>query len=196
VKSVLPLLVLTASACAQPWTPLFDGRSLNGWETSGKARWTVEKGVLIGRQAEDGSAGDLFSKERFTNFEVEAEWSMKWPANSGFWFKYQGPGTGCQADFLDQKGEPGILSGSIYCIGPKFVAENRNSKTVNKDGWNRLRMVVRGDKVQVWMNGAQVADATITVFPGPGQVGLQVHPGKDFEGMEIRLRSARLRRLP
>ena len=195
MKFGLLFLLIVSSSGAQSWTDLFDGRSLNGWETTGKARWTVENGVLVGRQGEDGSAGDLFSKERFTNFELEAEWSMKWPGNSGFWFKYQGPGTGCQADFLDQPDEAGILSGSVYCIGPKFVATNRDPKTVNKTGWNRLRMRVSGDKVQVWMNGSQVAGGTVTVFPGAGQVGLQVHPGKIFEGMEIRLRKARIRRL-
>lgn len=195
MKFGLLFLLIASCSWAQSWTDLFDGRSLNGWETTGKARWSVESGVLVGRQGEDGSAGDLFSKERFTNFELEAEWSMKWPGNSGFWFKYQGPGTGCQADFLDQPDEAGILSGSVYCIGPKFVATNRDPKTVNKNGWNRLRMRVSGDKVQVWMNGSQVADAAVSVFPGAGQVGLQVHPGKIFEGMEIRLRKARIRRL-
>jgi len=196
VKFGLLLLLIAASSWAQTWTPLFDGRSLNGWEATGKARWTVEKGILVGRQGEDGSAGDLFSKERFTNFELEAQWSMKWPANSGFWFKYQGPGTGCQADFLDQPDEPGILSGSIYCIGPKFVATNRDAKTVNKTGWNQLRMRVSGESVQVWMNGSLVASGPVGVFPGAGQVGLQVHPGKAYEGMEIRLRKAGIRRLP
>jgi hypothetical protein len=196
VKSGPLILLLAASAWAQQWTPLFDGRSLHGWEATGKARWTVEKGVLFGRQGEGGAAGDLFSKERFANFELEAEWSMKWPGNSGFWFKYQGPATGCQADFLDQADQPGILSGSIYCMGLQFVAVNRDPKTVRKDGWNRLRMRVEGDRAQVWMNGSPVADGRVNVFPGPGQVGLQVHPGKAFDGMEIRLRKARIRRLP
>jgi hypothetical protein len=196
VKSAALLFAMAASACAQPWTPLFEGRSLDAWETSGKARWTVENGILVGRQGEDGSPGDLFSRDRFTNFEVQAEWSMKWPANSGFWFKYQGPGTGCQADFLDQQDQPATYSGSVYCIGPKFVASNRDPKTVRKDGWNSLRMIVQGSTVRVWMNGTLVSEGIVSVFPGPGKVGLQVHPGKDFEGMEIRLRSARIRRLP
>ncbi|HBY62912.1 MAG TPA: hypothetical protein DEH78_24075 [Solibacterales bacterium] len=181
---------------AQQWTPLFDGRSLNGWQTPGKARWSVEDGVLIGRQGPNGEPGDLLSNERYTNFELEAEWSMKWPANSGLWFKYQGPRTGCQADFLDQPDEPGVLSGSVYCIGPKFIAQNRDPKTIHKEGWNQLRLRVEGERVQVWMNGRSVAEGTVAVFPGPGQVGLQVHAGKQFEGMEIRMRSARIRRLP
>ena len=67
---------------------------------------------------------------------------------------------------------------------------------MNKTGWNRLRMRVSGEKVQVWMNGSLVASGAVNVFPGAGQVGLQVHPGKAYEGMEIRLRNARIRRLP
>jgi hypothetical protein len=190
------LLILAASAAAQSWSPLFDGTSLAGWEPRGNAAWSVEKGELVGRQGANGAPGDLFTTGKYANFELEAEWSMKWPGNSGLWFKYQGPRTGCQADFLDQPTEPGILSGSIYCMGRKFIAENRDPKTVKKTGWNRLRMKIEGDHVQIWLNGALVANATADVFPGPGQLGLQVHAGKEFEGMEIRLRNARIRRLP
>lgn len=200
MRSAILAAWLSVCACscalAQPWTTLFDGKNIDAWETPGKAKWTIENGVLVGRQGENASGGDLLSKEKYENFEAEAEWMMKWPSNSGWWFKYQGPGTGCQADFLDQKDEPGVLSGTIYCIGPKFIAQNRDAKTVNHDGWNKLRIKVEGEKVQVWMNGHTVASGNVKVYPGPGQVGLQVHPGKDYIGMEIRLRSARIRRLP
>jgi hypothetical protein len=67
---------------------------------------------------------------------------------------------------------------------------------VNKTGWNQLRMRVSGENVQAWMNGSLVASGPVGVFPGAGQVGLQVHPGKAYEGMEIRLRKAGIRRLP
>jgi len=192
-------LLLSASALLgqqAKWTPLFDGKSLHGWETRGKAAWTVEGGELVGRQGEGGAPGDLFTLERFTNFELEAAWRMKWPGNSGFWFKYQGPSTGCQADFLDEPAYPGVLSGSIYCMGLKFIAENRAPETVRKGEWNTLRVRVEGDRAQVWMNGKLVADGRANVFPGPGQLGVQVHAGKQFEGMEIRLRDVKVRRLP
>ena len=194
-------IVVTAITAAQPkakpgaWLPLFDGKSLTGWEAKGNASWTVENGAIVGRQGPSGEPGDLFTTARFADFELEAEWSMNWPGNSGFWFKYQGPRTGCQADFLDQPSEPGILSGSIYCMGKKFIAINRDPATINKDGWNRLRMKIEKDRAQVWMNGKLVADGAADVFPGPGQLGIQAHAGKEFANMEIRLRNVRVRRL-
>ncbi len=191
------LLLLAALALsAGDWVSLFDGKSLAGWEPRGKALWSIENGELVGRQGPAGEPGDLFTAARYADFELEAEWKMRWPGNSGFWFKYQGPKTGCQADFLDQPSEAGILSGSVYCMGLKFVAVNRDPKTVRKDGWNRLRIRMEGDRVQVWMNGTRVVDGAANVFPGPGQLGLQVHAGAAFQNMEIRVRNARLRRLP
>jgi hypothetical protein len=153
-----------------------------------------ENSELVGRQGPAGEPGDLFTAARYADFELEAEWKMRWPGNSGFWFKYQGPRTGCQADFLDQPSEPGILSGSVYCMGLKFVAVNRDPKTVRKEAWNRLRIRMEGDRVQVWMNGARVVNGTANIFPGPGQLGLQVHAGEAFQNMEIRVRNARFRR--
>lgn len=192
---ILALAVLLTPAPAEVWINLFDGKTLNGWEPSGKARWVVKDGVMVGRQGEGGTAGDLFTTELFDSFEVQAEWSMNWPGNSGLWFKYQGPGTGCQADILDEPAEAGILSGSIYCMGKRFIAENRDPSTVDKSGWNLLRLRVQHDGVHVWMNGKLVATATADVFPGPGRLGIQVHPGKQFEAMEIRVRNIRVRRL-
>jgi hypothetical protein len=192
---ILALATLLAPAPSKDWTKLFDGKTLNGWETSGKARWVVEDGAIIGRQGEGGAAGDLFTTELYDSFEAEAEWTMHWPGNSGLWFKYQGPGTGCQADILDEPAEPGILSGSVYCMGKQFIAENRDPSSVHKSGWNLLRLRVQNDRVQVWMNGKLVAAATADVFPGPGKLGFQVHPGKQFEAMEIRIRNIRIRRL-
>ncbi len=155
----------------------------------------MEGGEIVGRQGPNGEPGDLWTDKKYTNFELEAEYKMKFPGNSGIWFRYQGPRTGCQADILDQPDEPGILSGSVYCIGPKFVAVNRDPKTVVKDGWNRVRIRVQGRKIEVEMNGKVAAVADTDVFLGPGLLGVQVHAGAQFAGMEIRLRNVKIREL-
>jgi hypothetical protein len=184
-----------AGAAAFQWITLIDAAGLKGWRAEGKADWKVDNGVLIGRQGPGGAAGDLFSEGEWADFELEAEWAMRFPGNSGIWFRVAGPKTGYQADFLDQPSHPGVLSGSLYCMGKAFIAENRDPATVNRDGWNRLRIRAVGGHIVIEQNGKKVVDVHDSTFRGPGRVGIQVHAGKQFEGMEVKVRNMRIRPL-
>lgn len=192
------LVVLSAAAALSAsdtgWIPLFDGKTLSGWKATGDAEWRVADATIIGRQGRNGAPGDLFTEAQWKDFEVEAEWRMTFPGNSGLWFRWAGPKTGCQADFLEN--EPafsGVLSGSVYCMGQQFVGVNRDPATVRRDGWNRLRVRVVGEEITVVLNGKEVVRTRSSSQTGPGSIGIQVHPGKQFEGMEVRVRNLRLR---
>lgn len=178
---------------AAAWKRVFDGKSLMGWRAEGNATWLVERGELVGRQGAGGAEGDLFTEATWTDFEFECEWRMRFPGNSGVWFRVMGPRTGYQVDFIDQPSHPGVLSGSVYCMGKAFIAENRNRASVHVDGWNMLRLRMKGDHIMVVQNGITVADVRDTAFSGPGSLGMQIHKGKAFDGMEVRLRGMRIR---
>jgi len=192
------LLALPGAAFAAPvkWISLFDGKTLDGWQPSGNATWTVDHGEIVGRQSPGALAGDLFTTRQWRDFEFECEWKMKWPGNSGIWFRYTGPKSAYQADILDEpKSYPDALSGSLYCMGKAFIAKNGDPSSVKKDSWNRFQIRAIGDRFTIIENGRQVVDVRDSTFPGPGSIGIQVHPGKQFEQMEIRVRKLRLRPL-
>ncbi|MBI4910376.1 MAG: DUF1080 domain-containing protein [Acidobacteria bacterium] len=192
---LLPVPVRAAGPPSGKWIPLVKGSTLNGWRAEGNATWSASNGVLIGRQGPAGAAGDLYSEAHYKDFELEVEWKMTWPGNSGVWFRVNGPRSGYQADFIDQSSHPGVLSGSLYCMGKAFIAENRDAATVHKDGWNKLRIHAEGDRYRIWLNGRQVVDKRDNAFPGAGSVGIQIHAGKAFDGMEVQLRNFRIRPL-
>jgi hypothetical protein len=52
---------------------------------------------------------------------------------------------------------------------------------------------VAGEEITVVLNGKEVVRTRTSSQPGPGSIGLQVHAGKQFEGMEVRVRNLRLR---
>lgn len=189
------ILMTGIAASGQAPIDLFDGKSLNGWHSTGSARWSAEGGELIGRQGAAGEAGDLFTNGKWANFDVELEWKMKFPGNSGIWFRYVSPKEAYQADIIDEPRYPGVYSGSLYCAGKMFIAENKDASTVSKDGWNRMRIRASGGEITIWQNGKEVIRTQDSTFGKPGSVGIQVHPGKDFDGMEIRVKNIRLRPL-
>ena len=190
---LLITLLLSKGAPAADWAPLFDGKTLKGWTQLGKADWTVRNGAITGRQGLGGEAGDLFTESRWTDLDLEAEWRMRFPGNSGIWFRWSGAKTGYQADFIEEPAYPGVLSGSLYCMGKAFIGENRDASSVNREGWNRIRIRAVQDHLVVEQNGRKVVDVRDGTFAGPGSVGIQVHAGKQYSGMEVQVRNIRLR---
>ena len=58
-----------ASGQAPGWTPLFNGRDLQGWDRIGDANWRIEEGTLVA----DRGNGFLVSRESYGDFRLRAE---------------------------------------------------------------------------------------------------------------------------
>jgi len=186
-------VMVSSALAAERWVSLFDGKSLAGWRAEGKAVWSAQGGAIVGRQGPGNSPGDLYTKKEWADFELECEFMVVWPANSGVWFRRSAAQPGYQADILDEKAYPDTFSGSLYAMGKGFIAKNSDPKSVRKDGWNRLRMSAIGEEIVIVLNGKTVVKARDNLFRKPGSIGIQVHPGEQYKSMEIRVRKIRLR---
>ena len=91
----LPLLALSAillgvpgRLAAQPWTPLFDGRTLAGWQGHGTPG-VVPEGwqVIDGAITRTGRGGDIETVADYENFELEFEWMVTPGGNSGVFYR-------------------------------------------------------------------------------------------------------------
>ena len=172
---------------------IFNGKDLAGWETSGGAKWVVEDGFLVGTQGDNYAHGDLFTKDTYKDFLLTTTYRVKWPCNTGIWFRYQSPSKTYQADILEYK-NPECYSGSLYCPGKMFIAMNKDKTLVDRDGWNTMKVRAEGDHIQIWLNGRQVADVhDDTTYSG--KIGFQVHPGEQFGPMKIIVREMLLKPL-
>lgn len=183
------------TACAAEakteWIPLFNGKSLDGWETEGDARWRVEDGCIIGEQGPDGAAGDLLTEKAYDDFQLRVVMRVEWPANTGIWFRYQSAGQAYQADVLEYE-EPLTYSGALYCTGKMFLAVNEDPGIVRKDDWNKFVIRAEGDHITIRLNGevtANVHDAT----SDSGKIGFQIHAGDAFNDMKIHVRETHIR---
>ena len=172
---------------------LFNGNDLTGWEATGKATWVVKDGAIVGTQGENNAPGDLFTKDSYKDFVLQVTYRVDWPCNSGVWFRYQSPDKAYQADVLEYK-DPECYSGTLYCPGKMFLAMNKDKTIINRDGWNTIKVEAKGDHVQIWLNGKQVADVHDKTADS-GKIGFQVHPGAEFGPMKIVVREVLLRPL-
>lgn len=169
---------------------LFNGKDLTGWEKVGDADWTVKDGIIIGKQNAQLKGGELLSTQEFHDFELTVDFKVKWPANSGVWFRYQNSNAAYQADILKYT-NPVCYSGSLYCLGKTFIALNTDPKIVKDDDWNTFVIRCQGDHITIGLNGKQVADVHDS-SSDRGKIGFQVHTGDELKGMAIMIRKAEL----
>ena len=171
------------------WTPLFNGKDLTGWKPEGTALWSVEDGCLLGTQT-DGKGGNLYTEKHYDNFECRFTYRVVWPANSGIWFRDK-----YQFDILKYK-NPLTYSGALYYPGcpTTFAFVNLDESIENRDGWNEGQVYANGDKFIHWLNGRKIGEATVNKI-AKGKVGVQVHPGAGFKGMQITIKSIEIRPL-
>ena len=174
--------------------PLFDGKTLDGWEATGAADWTVEEGVLIGKQGEGNTPGDLWTTETFGDFELQVTFKVVWPANSGLWFRSNPPDAlGYQVDILDLK-EYGCTVGTIYCDG--FLSQNLDESIVNLDDWNTITLKAVGYELNVDLNGHEVANVVDEQERfAEGKIGWQVHAGDQYADMRIMVKECKIKPL-
>jgi len=208
---ILHSLVSIGFAADEPWVPLFDGKSLDGWKVNGgTASYKVEDGEIVGTTVE-GSPNTFLCKGDYSDFVLELEVKCDPRLNSGVQvrshvYKKDDPepknsrragvvyGPQCEI----AKKETGT-AGRIYDEGRrgKWLDEIKpEAKEAFKDhGWNRYRIVVQGNRYRTWLNGVPASDLTDDVDKS-GFIGLQVHGIKKGEGpYEVRWRDVRIREL-
>ena len=190
--AIVVVAALAASAAAADgWTPVFNGKNLDGWDVVGNAKAEVVDGVLICAQ-KTPSGGNLLTKAKYDNFELRFTYKIVWPANSGVWFRYA-QGKGYQFDILKYK-KPVAYSGTLYCPGKLFLTRNLDEKLEKRDGWNDGQIYANGDHLILWLNGKKVGECRDTTHT-TGLIGFQIHGGGGFKNMKVMLKRMEIRTL-
>lgn len=88
---IVALLVLCAAAgigADGEWKSLFDGKTFEGWEPQAGKSFVIEDRCLKAI-AHPAISEDLFSKEKFGDFELEVDWKISPRGNSGIKYRIQ-----------------------------------------------------------------------------------------------------------
>jgi hypothetical protein len=144
---------------------LFDGKNLDAWE-GGKggapaAGWVIEADGSLHRKE---NAGDIVSKQSFANFEMEWEWKIGKGGNSGvkYWVNpIAKQNLGFEYQLIDDEGHADAKNGAkrqtaaIYDI--KGAGADKSVKPAGE--WNTSKLVVKGRKLEHWLNGKLAVEA-------------------------------------
>jgi hypothetical protein len=161
---------------ADGWKLLWDGKTTDGWRGARlknfpEKGWKIEDGVLKVMKSDGGEStngGDIVTIKKYKNFELSVDFKITKGANSGI--KYfvdtdlnQGEGSsiGCEFQILDDNEHPDAKKGvkgnrtlgSLYDIIPAPA-----NKPFRKNFYNNARIVVRGNKVEHYLNDEKIVE--------------------------------------
>lgn len=162
------------------FTPLFDGKSLAGWQlVNGHGPgYVVKDGVLV--CPADGG-GNLFTTKEYANFVFRFEFKSSPGGNNGVGIRAPLKGDaayqGMEIQILDHdhanykgKIKPSQRHGSVYDV---FAAEKEALKPAGE--WNSEEIRAEGSKIKVTLNGKVILDADLSTVTD--EAVLKKHPG-------------------
>lgn len=180
LTGLLTLACVAFAATEKGFTPLFDGKTLNGWKlVGGKGPgYVVEEGKIV--CPADGG-GNLFTEKEYDNFVLRFEFRLTEGANNGIGIRAPLEGDaaykGMEIQVLDDgapvyqgKLHPAQYHGSIYDVIP---AKQGFKKPTGE--WNREEISAKGRRITVTLNGHVIVDADLDSVKDPEV--LKRHPG-------------------
>lgn len=189
-QAVAVLVIVGAAAASggsptRAGEPLFDGRSLEGWEGDATV-WRVEDGQIVAGSLERRQEKNDFlaTTRRYGDFELRLKIRLAGRegfVNSGIQFRSERvPDShemiGYQADF------GAGYDGALYDESRRNrvlarPAPEELARALVPDGWNAYTIRAEGGRVRLWLNGIQTVDYTETDdgLPATGRIGLQIH---------------------
>lgn len=190
LTAVFLLPALAHAQTVEPgFSPLFDGKTLEGWNGNLK-HFRIENGAIVGGtlKAKIPNNEFLTYKKEFGNFELRLQFKLLGKgANAGIQVRSQRIPNhhemiGYQADLGDN------YWGALYdesrrrkvLAGPKKEVVE---KVLKREDWNDYTIRCEGKRIQLFINGQQTVDYTETdpKIDLTGLIGLQIHGGPPSE---------------
>ncbi|MFT4548023.1 MAG: hypothetical protein ACI8XO_000902 [Verrucomicrobiales bacterium] len=197
------------------WVSLFDGKSTDGWKNP--YEWGEVKVVDGEIHLTANKKFFLITEKTYADFVFEAEINLpEGKANSGFMFRcHVSPNkvSGYQAEV---DGSDRCWSGGLYDEGRrKWLNPGKDGQTnvvgkalskeeglahfakpevkgaLKRKGWNKYRIVCKGDHIQIFVNGVKTTDVHDTK-DAEGPIGIQHHGEK---GQTYKFRNLRIKEL-
>ena len=169
---------ISPNEAKEGWTLRWDVKTSEGWRGAKlnsfpEKGWKMENGILKVMKsggAESANGGDIVTTRQYKNFILKVDFKITEGANSGVKYfvnpdmnKGAGSAIGCEFQILDDDKHPdaklGVKGnrtlGSLYDLIPAPA-----DKPFNKKDFNTATIIVKGDRVEHWLNGVKLIEYT------------------------------------
>jgi hypothetical protein len=207
IAGLLCLTLIPAIAedktAADGFTPLFDGKTLNGWRNPYK--WGKSEVVDGEIHLTADKKFFLVTEKTYADFVFEGDVLLpKGTANSGFMFRAHAEPNKVFGYQSEVDGDPKRgWSGGLYDEGRRmwFISpikgnaeseaafRKRSGDTFKRDEWNTFRITCKGNKITIEVNGVVTTDIEDDK-DSSGVIGIQHHGEK---GQTYKFRNLRIK---
>jgi hypothetical protein len=163
-------LSVAASAQDAKWISIVDGKTMGDFGKVGAANWRIEDGALVADKLEGKDPSYLVTREKYKNFQIQAEFWADESVNSGIFVRCKSAtainAKDCyEVNIFDKRPDPTYGTGAIVDI----------AKAAGK--WNTFDITAKGDHLVVIFNGQKTVDVTDKQLPDAGPIALQYGSG-------------------
>jgi len=179
-----------AKADKEGFVPIFDGKTLTGWEEMPAAAtraWSVVDGVIVG-EGDKGRGYLVYQNKELADFELKFSYRFPGKGNSGVSVRARPDATGRRkfqsyhADLGDLGSGKQVLGAWDFHVpgrkehacfrGDRLVIDANDNPTVTKiegavteadivkDGWNAVHLIVKGNSFKFFINGKPASEFT------------------------------------
>ncbi len=184
MKTYAMMFLLVVSVILGRAEVLFDGKNIDKWVKMYDGEWSIENGVLIGKNGTNWSTNPeksgswLRTAKQYGDFVLELEFAINERGNSGIFFRSateKNPAfTGYEMQINDDHGRK-PTKGSSCGLYDVVAATQNMSKPAGE--WNKVKIAAKGQHIQVWVNGEKTVDIQ-GERATKGYIGLQNHDAK------------------
>jgi Domain of Unknown Function (DUF1080) len=158
------------------WRPIFDDKGHQGFRgllhnDFLNYGWNIVDHVLICpkdiKHMGMVTGGDIITAEQFWDFEFSFEWNLSVSGKTGVLYFATGTAQkpeGFTYQIIDDTHHPdGLKGGPIRRTGALLgiIPPSEDKKLNPPDQWNQGKIVVQGNHIEHWLNGAKVLDFTL-----------------------------------
>lgn len=183
---VLSLVCVTLAA--EERTSLFDGKTLKGW-TVLKCEAEVDNGEILIKAGN----GLVQTEQKYGDFVLEVEWKAlkKDGYDSGIYFRYDESMLSPKAPWPPRY-QANLRKGMEGDVAGIKGGKNEKRELIKADDWNKFKLTVKGDKVELEINGTPAWKGEGLQGPKEGFISLQAEvPG----GGQFRFRNLYITKL-
>ena len=174
-----------ASAKEPGFTPIFDGKTLKGWEPMPGGKWEVVDGAIVGTSPRsERRHGILLSDKEYSDFVVKVKFRVL-KGDSGFYFRSGRVKSAVSVNGFQVEVDTSQETGGLYETGGRAWVRKPSPEVVKKRAykhgeWTDLELSAIGRDVTVKINGVVSAELKNDRGRTKGYFGLQLHGGQDM----------------
>jgi hypothetical protein len=200
MKSFIPILaclaLISSTAAAADFVPLFNGKDMDGWHLrrkDGHNSWSVSDGVLKNTVNPGEHGTDLVTDRKFWNFTIQYEYQVPDNSNSGLYLR----GRHELQIFGDYKSGKATKTGNGAIYNHTAPTEFA-SKPAGE--WQKVEATMVGNKITVTLNGKKIHDQVECNKATGSEIDAKVNePGPIFlqgDHGTVAFRNIRIKELP